>query len=260
MVASPGFMGYASVDGNSLMCTNFNVNVKQEALFYDHTCGKIEAPDYQNTLMRQGTKIVQGGLSFIFTDSSGDAGYTSACNGDDVSVSLNYGCTAGQRSYKECKISTYTFRASAGEYANGSIEVIGKAIDTTSAIAPSGSNRLITWDEISVSGYDGSGDIFSIEFTITNPCIPIYTQGTNITNALFPKAIRLGIQKLSGTIGVYASGGGNQYVSIEPTTLTIDCGGTTFKLKVLFLPTEIAGSVGPVIEQVRFVGADENAS
>ena len=46
IIANPGYMGYAQVGSYKIRCTDFNVYLKQDNIFYDHTIGlRDSVPD-----------------------------------------------------------------------------------------------------------------------------------------------------------------------------------------------------------------------
>jgi hypothetical protein len=257
-------------DGN-IYCSDFSVNVKQDLLFYDHTIGLRDsiagfmnlkedagARNKQGVIARGGVKIIQGSLSFPLTNIAPKAFFNLAKTGDDFDISFYYTCNDSIRAFAKCKVNSYTFRVTAGEIATVSVDIIGCELGSPSSSTrpPSVEGKLITWDQFSVGSSEfSSTDVASLEFTINNNCIPIYTSKSNDTNSLLPKEIRVGMQKLTGAIGIYGVPRSNS-ISGDGT---VQIGGLMNEtLEVIYLPTESNGQTGVVVTSCRFVGRDHN--
>lgn len=273
---TPGYMGYAGIGSYKVRCTDFNVKLKQDILFYDHIIGlrdsiptdifdskgDVGAFNEQKIFWRPGTKIVEGSVNFPMTSDSSNAFFEEAYSGNDFDVDLYYSCDVGY-SFTGCKVNTYSWSATSGEAVNVSIGVIGKGVESIgSPVIYNKPEKIITWDAVKISGTGGDDGLVSFEFSINNNCIPIYTSGTNndTTNPLLPHAIRVGMQSVTGSISFYDDALLENIFAEEATArdITISAGTFSAKLKVLYLYPERQGQVSAYIKTVAFVGI-ENA-
>jgi len=278
-IANPGYMGWVELGTYNIRCTDFNLALRQDNLFYDHIIGlrdsipssildakgDVAAFNPQKMFWRAGVKIVDGSVSFPMSENSADAFLQEAIKGDDFDINLYYNCEKAQ-TFTGCKANTYSFSASPGDIATVSVGVMGKALSKTEpayAENPTDAEKLITWDEIKVTGTEGDNSLAHIEFTINNNCIPIYTSGTNNTTVatdpkLSPKTIRVGMQQVTGTMVFWGKTGPTD-TAIEdsvPKTITIDAGPFSATLTVLFQFPTLASEISSIMRTVTFVGVD----
>jgi hypothetical protein len=264
-----GYLGYAEISGTKVRCTDFNVQVKQDVLFYDHTIGlRDNIPsailggkgdqaqwNEQKIFWRAATKIIEGNVSFPMSEFSANAFFDQAWKGDWFDFSLYYSCENGKM-FKECRVNTYNFSITAGDVANVSVGVIGKNISEATPAVYDRLEKLITWDKVEIGGV---GDqIVSLDFTINNNCIPIYTSGTNTggISPLIPNDIRVGMQSLTGSVSFYNNAGPtDSFVEVNtPQFITISAGSFNATLNVLYQYPERNGAVSAYIKTVPFVG------
>jgi hypothetical protein len=274
----PGFMGYAEIGSYKVRCTDFNVQLAQKPVFYDHIIGLRDSIptdilgskkddgmfNEQKIFWRGSTKIVEGTINFPMTSESADAFFSEAYSGDEFDMSLYYACDKGA-DFKSCRVNTYSFTATAGEGVNVSVGIMGKEEDIGGSPSEyTEAEKIITWDSVSISGTDFDDAIMSFEFTINNNCIPIYTSGTNNTDTgststkLLAHAIRVGMQTVTGSVTFFNDYGPAEVYVEDATekTISIDVGGRAFaaELTVVFEHPQRTGQVSPYIKVIPFAG------
>jgi hypothetical protein len=272
---NPGFLGIADIGTKRIRCNDFNVNLKQEALFYDHTIGlRDNIPTYlfegkgdtgqlnpQKIIWRPGVKICQGGIGFYMDEDNVSTLFDEAKRGSDFDMSFTYTCNDIKRNFYGCKVNNYTFSVTASDIATVSADIMAMDMeDSTGIDLYTEERKIVTWDDIKVI-VDGVGDIpiQSITFSVNNNCMPIYTAGANNDNSLSPLKIRVGMQEITGTISYYNKGDSLKFFEdvISPSTINITSSdGYSVNLNVIFKPQERAGSVSAVISPLAFVGVD----
>jgi hypothetical protein len=267
-----GYMGIADCAGQLVRCNDFNLNIKQEALFYDHTIGLRDSipssirggksdqgnRNDQKVLYRPGTKIIQGGFSFPWTENSAGVLFNEVKTGDTFDMSFTYACQDLTRSFKSCKVNSYTIRASQGDIVTGSIDVM--AISMTSSESSGNyteTEKIITWDNVDVTVGDFSGKMASFEITINNNCMPIYTSGQNAID-LSAKEIRIGMQTLTGN-ATFFEGDDLTYVedALE-TTASFTTDGFSAVFDILLMPMTQQASTSAVLRTFQMVGIKKN--
>lgn len=268
---NPGYMGTATVGGAKLRCTNFNVNPRQEPLFYDHTIGLRDsvpgsifggkgdtgARNPQKVIMRPGVKICQGNISHPLTEFSGSTLFDKARTGDDFDMDFVYICDGSGRGYSKCKVNSFTFSATAGDFARVTAEIMGISVGGGGGGTNTKEEKIVTWDAVTVSGA-GDLPIQSVTLNVNNNCMPIYTAGGNTAFKLFPVKIRVGIQEVTGNISFYNEGVPLTFLDeVTPAQLSITAPGLGIEATVVYKPQEIAGSVSPVIATLPFVGVGQ---
>ena len=268
-----GYMGYATIGNQKVRCTDFNVNARQEPLFYDHIVGlrdsipaslydvkkDVGALNIQKRIWRPSVKIYQGAITYPLTSLNGSPLFSHAKLGDDFSLDFDYNCDLG-RSYTYCKVNTYTFSATAGDLCQISADIMATTgNDTGGGTAYTNTEKLVTWDNLNVSVSGGSSDaIQSITFTVNNSCKPIYTAGGNNALDLNPILLRVGMQLVTGSISYYNKGADLDFLEgvTGATTINLSADGFSAMLRVVFKPQERTGAIGPVISNLPFVGVD----
>ncbi len=110
MVVKAGYMGYAEIGGIKVRCSDFNVKLSQDVLFYDHIIGlrdsiptdileskgDVGAWNEQKLFYRAATKIVEGQVSFPLLETSANAFFEEAKTGDYFDLNLYYSCDVGK--------------------------------------------------------------------------------------------------------------------------------------------------------------------
>jgi hypothetical protein len=286
MVISPGFIGYADIGSTIIRCSDFNVNLKQEPIFYDHIIGlrdtiptdiytikgdggdKAADEQYnnQNILWRPSVKISQGGFSYPWMDNNIGLLWEEVRGGKSFDMSFKYTCGVA-RKFTGCKINTYSIKISSGDFISSSVDIMARheeltMIPDTSIIDTS--NKILTWDTVKIFIDNAEAtNLVSFDLTINNSCIPIYTAGSNsnITNPLEAKDIRVGIQKLTGTITSYEENSLDYLESVDTEkNISLEFDGQAFviNLTAIFHPMTVPASIGPVIRTIPFTGVNYN--
>jgi len=281
-----------------IRCTDFGVNLEQDVKFYEHTIGlrdtiptngaqtKGEQTDpvdvnYQKYFFRPGVKIIRGSMGFPATIENLETVFYLAKTGQNFKLTFYYDCNI-KREYTKCKINSFTFNATAGDIITVTLDIIGRFITesynkhTDYTVI----QKLITWDVVKptiiLNVLNSSGTVVhttltdpikTMEFTVNNNCIPIYTSGGNSKNSLFPLDIRVGMQEVTGSLSYYIKGTGINALSPNATTSTIkiymedpDALPDPFvfdhTLNVILKPIQRSGAIGAVISTLAFVGID----
>ena len=283
-----GFMGYAVVrpaysDVNNpiltpdinVRCSEFHVDVSQEVKFYNHIIGlrdstpatifdskgDVGAHNKQNIFYRGGVKLCQGSVSFPMSELGGKAFLNPAIYGDDFNLVLNYYCQR-LRTYAFCKVDTYAISATAGDVPTVSVGIKGVSLieDVMATVHPpyTANERLLTWDDIIITGL--AGNILSFDISVNNACKPIYT-AAETTIALSPLKLRVGIQQVTGSFTFYSPDGpAAKYIEDITNTsqdISIQFGDLfIIKLKILFPYPEINGGIDKIVHTYKFVGTD----
>jgi hypothetical protein len=284
MALKGGYMGLCVVDGLKVRVTDFNVNVRQEVQFYDHIIGLrdsfpqglltkgdvgAENPEtneinIQKYFWRPGVKICSGGFSFPATVANLQKVYDLARTGDDFTLKFTYACDDVQRTFFNCKINSFSFSVSAGEVATIQVDVMGRNMtEDTGSNNYDGSEKLLTWDAINITS-NSVHPVQLFNFTVNNSVMPIYTAGDNKDLLLFPQALRVGMQQVTGTIVYYIKGVGYEDLDKDTTFDTIkilieDRCEEDFEetLCVIYKPIERASSLRALLHTLPFVGVGQ---
>jgi len=275
MALKGGYMGLCQVNGIDLRVTSFNVNVKQEAEFYEHiiglrdsipsglgTKGDVGALNVQKYFWRPGVKICQGNFSFPVTVSSLQEFYDLAKTGDYFNLDYYYDCDNVKRSYVDCRVNSLSFSCTAGDTVNLNVDIMGRKLESEGGgiISYQSSQKLVTWDALEITSSSSNG-VQAFNFNVNNNCKPIYTAGANDTENLFPKGIRVGMQNVTGSIVYYTKG--VSYDGLDPSTssdtinikITTGCGGSfSESLTVVYTPIERQGNTKLPLHTLPFVG------
>jgi hypothetical protein len=274
MSLKSGYMGLCILDGLKIRVNDFSVNVKQEVEFYDHiiglrdslpsglnTKGDTGRLNVQKTFWRPGVKICTGNISFPATTKNLQKTFDLVKTGDDFELIFTYSCNDVRRTFKFCKISSFNFTVTAGDHAVIQLSIMARDMtEGTGSSRLTSPEKLLTWDQIGITSIS-SHKIQMFSFVVNNPCIPIYTAGTNSSNDLFPKKIRVGMQSVTGSIVYYIKG-------ISYTDLDKDTGINTINIKisdkcsvtfneslcVVYKPIERGSNIGALLHTLPFVG------
>jgi len=263
----PGYLGIARVGGTIFRCTDCNINMQQEALFYDHviglrdtipttsqTKGETDVVNLQKTIWRPSTKIVGGSLAFPATENNIGSFFEFAKRGRSFNLTFQYHTGEG-REFESCKVSSWSLSCTAGDICNVSVEVMGVGLEDSTVGLYTNAEKLITWDKVDLTPAISSHPIQAFNININNPLIPIYTSTSNSEKDLWPLEIRVGMQEVSGTISFW--GRVDDYYDIQgPYTMTLTILGFSTPITVLFQPVQPQGSVNPIITTIPFVGID----
>lgn len=282
----PGFVGYADIGGQKVRCNDFSVNIKQEALFYDHVLGlrdttptsiytikgdggdkgPTEQYNAQKILWRPSVKLSQGGFTFPWTDINMGLLWEEARGGKTFDMDFKYACGIARR-FNKCKVNSYALKVSNGDIVSSSLDIMAiheEIIELPDGGLYTANEKIMTWDAVNITiDDDPAPNLVSFDFTINNACIPIYTAGSNAsdTNPLEAKEIRVGMQQLTGTMSSYEENSLN-YLDFVDTSKTIKLnfnnGEFIIKITAVFKPMEQSAAVGPVIRTLPFTGVDYN--
>ena len=285
MALKAGYMGLCVIGGIKLRVSDFSVNVKQEVEFYDYIIGLRDslpgiaiAPggviyhtskgdtgqqNVQQYFWRPGVKLVSGSFSFPATLLALKTFYNLTRSGDDFQMTFYYECDGIKREYLDCKVNSFTFTATAGNVLQLQVDIMARGMTEGNLLA-SVKNReaekLITWDAINVIS-SSVNPIQQFSFSVSNNCMPIYTAGNNLTDGLFPKKIRVGMQKMQGSLIHYIKGvnysGLDKDTSYDTIRIDIeDPCGISFveELCVIYTPIQRTGTPGVLFHTLPFVG------
>jgi len=128
----------------------------------------------------------------------------------DLEVDIAYYKGVG-RKFTNVSINSFEVTVTAGDVANFTVDFMGAGsagAGGSAAYDLSGSagsaTRLVTWDICSFTGYGGSGAIQGFNFTLANNLQRAYAVGAPHGEGYAPFDVVAGIQKLTGTLTVYA--------------------------------------------------------
>lgn len=267
-------MGLGVIDGLKIRVSEFSVNVKQEVEFYDHIIGLRDSLpsgldtkgddgklNVQKTFWRPGVKICTGNVSFPATAKNLQKAFDLVKTGDDFELKFTYACNDVKRVFKFCKVSSFNFSVTAGDHATIQLGIMAREMtEGTGSYRWTSPEKLLTWDEVGITSIS-THKIQMFSFVVNNPCLPIYTAGTNSSNDLFPKKIRIGMQTVTGSIVYYIKGISYNDLDASTGVNTIDikisdkC-SVSFNesLCVIYKPIERAANIGALLHTLPFVG------
>jgi hypothetical protein len=202
----------------------------------------------------------------IIGDANGSPAFANvlkyAISGEEVSVEMVFWKTSATKvTVSKGIISSFTLSLKAGDIATFSCEVTGAKYESgTGSSGAVDCTKLVTWDRCKVGG-DVSAPLASFDLTITNPPVPIYTTtatewfGTSHgPNGVMPRAIRVGIQEVSGAISMLSA----QSLSGEKK-ITFEVNGVSKTVYVVCLPPSDQANTGQYIQTINFVGSRDSA-
>lgn len=282
---NPGFKGVATIASENIRCTDFSVNPQQSMLFYDHVIGmndtiptgsetKGETPGViqtQKKYNRPSPIVISGEFSFPATVNNGDdtPNFESIFNyakyGNYFPITYRHYCKDG-REYSDCRISSFNLSVTSGDIVNISAEVHAKNItDISNDLDFETRQKIITWDQTHIDIVEGDSAGFttnaiqSLELSVNNNLTEVYTAKPNENgNGLLPRDLRLGMQEVTGNIGIYLNQGRNFLdISTNKLQLKLTIAGFETYIYCVLHPKKIDGIVGPVIVSVPFVGVDK---
>ena len=275
------YTGSCLFNGNQFMCSSMSSVLDQKVSFYDHVLGLedkitpgsassggfIDAKkgvggvnNIQKRMYRYAPAIARASFSGPIPYVGFDDLLNAAIAGSDVSTDMTFwNQNALNVKISSAKISSLSISLKAGEVAQFSAEVAGAVYNTSPLGNASAAvcQKLLTWDVCTVSASVVSSDIASFDLTISNPTIPIYTAKwtTDVyTNGMMPQKIRLGIQEVTGTIGIYGPTA-TPNNTVGTVSFHMNGGGRTLHC-VFTTPTD-TGNGGPYVRSISFVGAND---
>ena len=247
-----GYTGILEGPEGLIRCTDFNVIRQQEVLFYDHVIGLVDTIpsgietkgedttiNIQKTIERPGVKLVSGGLAFPVTEENSSAFFEEVKRGQWFDFTFDYSCGDGAFQFRDCRVNSYTFSATAGDIATVSVDIMGKDYKALSYLGNyQDAQKLMTWDKIKIEGVPGNNGIVSFTFTVNNNLMPIYTAKENKDKSLKPFDIRVGMQSVTGSVTVYKNNDEFEFDLSQPVQLKLTVPGFTTPINVVFKPSQ----------------------
>ena len=267
----PGFMGYAAIGNQVLLINSFSFNAEQDIQFYDHTVGlrdsvpttlnstKGDTSWYlhpQKSIYRPGVIAINGTLDATMDDTTCTTLFNYAKKGDTIdALQYIYNCKL-QRTFKKCRINTFTLSASAGDVVktNASFLALDLSESQDDGTPQTNSSKIVTFDKVGITCYDIDAPIITFSMTINNSAAYVYSAGTNLSSNLLPKEIRMGVQDVRGTMTFYTKGVDWKHVGQTVSTINVVIGTLSFKLQCMFLPIKRDGAVGAIVSTLPFIG------
>jgi len=290
------YMGSCLFRGTQFLCSSMSTVLDQKVSFYDHVLGLEDsmaatvtgaganavggwsnakkglgigsgggstgAQNIQKRIYRYSPAIARASFSGPVPANGFDSLLAAAVNGTNVDANMTFWSQqALNATVKKAKVSTLSISIKAGEVAQFSAELVGAEYGTSSSANSSAADcqKLCTWDVCTVTATGITSDISSFDITISNPTIPIYTAKwttDSYTNGMMPQKIRLGIQEVTGTLGIY---GPTSSPANRAGTIDFKLNGGGKKLHVIFNTPTDTGSGGPYIRSLSFVGANDQS-
>ena len=290
-----GYMGIANIStllGSTIdvRCTDFNINVQQNATFYDHVIGlndtipvgpdtKGEVPgtiQTQKKYWRPSPIIIQGGMSFPATypvlsgsGTSSEMNFQTLFNyakyGNYFDLDFKYFCGGG-RLFTNCRVNNFSLSVMAADIVNITVDIMAKdMVDSDTVVTRTASQKLVTWDKVELllsgdlGGISDTNNLQGFDFSINNNIQAIHTANpSTVTNKLLPSDLRIGMQEVTGTLYIYKKQGPDFLSALtSDATMSLTIGTFTTPIYAIIEPRQIAGAIGPIILNVPFVGIDK---
>jgi len=276
MAIVPGYIGVAEVDGNIIRCSDININVEQDYVFYDHVIGLNDTVPSDSSTKGENVGVIQtqkrigrpsvakigGSLSFPLQEET-ESLFSYIKTGEYIDkIVVHYDCENITRTFYDCRLDNYSFNVTAGDIAHIQTSFYALGEEDTNEGSPGyeTAHKLITWDKISVSSsIFGSGDVFSFEFSANNNVTSIYTANNESEYSPFlPSDLRLGMQEVTGNIVVYNKEG-KEFISASDDLSTIDLNAYVFSTTIYCMtkPLSLPAAVGIIKTTIPFVGVDK---
>lgn len=267
----------------TFLCSNMSSNLDQKMLFFDHILGlrDVSAPSATLTSNVAGTKknestTATGNIQkriFRYSPAVARASFagpvpvenfdkilTAAIEGSNVEVEMVYWKNGPSAKVGKAKIESLSIDLKAGEIATFSVGLVGAeyTFETSANSQTADCQKLLTWDNCTVAATPVTSAISSFQITINNPLIPIYTtkwsSTTDASGGLMPQKIRIGMQEVSGAIGIYG-----------PDTIDTPSLGTvkfalhtlTKTIQAAFVQPKDDGSGGLYVRTILFTGVND---
>lgn len=276
MSFTPGYLGYLSLLGQSIRVTDADVTLRQEVLSDPSVFGLRDVrggyrakgegtPAHpQKTIWRPSTKIVEGSFSFPLTNGQNfNEIYQLARFGEQFNLVYKLNCQ--QAVYAEgCRISSFSLSCAAGGVVEMSLSFSGMYIESGSVTDPYTSpEKLVTWDMVSVNGVPSATTLSDVSFEIENVLNIVYTSGNNFSESLFPMAIRIGEQTITGSVTAYERNiipsdnidGDVEYFSLNAASVL-----SIQNVPVKYYPVAIRGDLMVYTGAIAFMGVDVGPS
>jgi len=264
---NPGFMGLATIAGDTVRFSDASINARQEVNIPDLIMGDWDRDAYNYGPIEVGGSI-SGPADEDFSTTIWDWGVTREAPCGLLApndVDLQYYC-GKNRNFTGMVVNSLTFSCSAGDIAQWSVDVMGITA------APWGSTqstytdtkKLLTWDQVNVSGVGSIGEnegISNFEFNVANNVEVVYSLGQE---DLFPIQIVPGLRTITGSLSFYnipeydgADTWGDTGTSdgSQPYDIQFNIGaGVTITASVRFHRVEATSATGPIVSTVAFSG------
>ena len=267
------YMGTFNFGGSALFCTDMSASIDVKPLVYDHVYGLTDvgsgdskggmpgsgAGHIQKKIYRWSPKLPKGNASGpVAADGGINALLKNAiAGGGGGNANFNF-CSGAGASITDAVISNLTINATGGDVCSYSCEIVGMSLGGGGGATPPPCDQLLTWDMINVGVSAGSGaaaGVYSFSLTVSNPVIPIYTAGSNQSGDLYPKTLRIGMQEVSGSIGLNRSGG----TIVGPGSVIFTLGGVGTGVRVVFPVASDNANTGRFISTLPFHGVSDGS-
>ena len=281
--------GIVDSDGNPVgskityLCSNMSSSLDQKVLFFDHIVGlrdtismsatltsnvagskKGEADaathNTQKKVYRYSPAIAKASFSGPIPADNFDKIFDAAIQGDTVETEMVFWKdNAPSVRVGKAKIDNFSIDIKAGGVVTFSVSLTGAEYELTenSTSQAADCQKLLTWDVCSVDASPITSDAESFQMTINNPVIPIYTtkwSSDDASGGMMPQKIRIGMQEVSGSIGVYGAD------TIHVTTtgdITVTLNNLLKKIKAAFVQPKDNASGGPYVRTIMFTGVND---
>jgi len=168
------------------------------------------------------------------------------------------------RRFIGCRLNSWQLTVTAGDIVNITADIWALGMeDTSSTDRYTDSEKIITSDAVSVIPKIDvtEEDIQTFELSIENNLQYIYTAdpGTDQPNKFVPRDLRVGMQLVTGSLGLYFDDGRSFLLpDTDKATIELSIKDTLrTNINVVYMPKQRSGAVGPVITEVPFVGVDK---
>lgn len=254
-----GYIGFADLGtAGNVRLTSANVAPKQEVLIPDLMMG-----GHDRHAWAWGPAEVGGSIAGPVTENFGDI-WTWATTRDVCGqltaeqVNLYYSCADGF-AFPNMVVNSLNFSVSAGDIAQFTLDLLGAGVPTAASGGGGGytvDEKLITWDNVSVTGNVPGDFIQSFEFTIANNVETVYA--INSTANLFPFDIVAGLRNVTGSFSVYNLGTGqgkDSWDAIQDqANITFTIGLNSYSINAVLHRPEPSGATGPFVSTIGFSG------
>jgi hypothetical protein len=273
------YTGSCTLDGIVVLCTSMSSSLDQKVSFYDHTLGLRDkfAADFeskgessesgdianvQKRTYRYSPALAKASISGPVVSDYFQYILDKAVSGEEITMELVYFHeNAPVAALTKAVISSLNITLKAGEVASFSLEAVaaGYSMNSYGGLSSiANCVKLVTWDvcRIKATPILSSDFISSFNITINNPTVPIYTARWTEdveTNGMMPQKIRIGIQEVTGNIGIYGTPIINA-PNVGEVEFSLDGAGK--KVAVAFNSPSDDGSTGPYIRSINFSGVN----
>jgi len=285
MAIHPGYMGAASIGGNSFRFESCSLTAKQAWETPDMVMGNWDHAAYHAGKVDVSGSISGPATEGFITNIDGIFAWAAHRNQtcgqlNSQPVTLIYYCdgngqgsgTTGKSSriFTSVYANNLTFSCTAGDNAQFSVDMMSAIKPTWGDDQPSVNpaiEKIITWDTCSVTINNGGLSIptdallSAFEFSINNNCTPYYSLPSLSENlGYYPTAIIPGLRTVTGSLTAYdpeAFDGVDNYgdfTSSQIPSITFTIAGRPFTVNCQFHRVEPTLTVGPIMSTIAFTG------